>query len=132
GGSAGRPILEVLLKRELDRCAVVVVRYFGGKKLGVGGLVRAYGGAAAKALDAAGTLEVLDRERLEVRVPFADVDSVLRALGAMATGLETRFEADGLVAVVEVLASERASLEVRLADLTRGSAAVRRLPAGTR
>lgn len=125
GGSAGRPMLEVILKRELDRCAAVVVRYFGGKKLGVGGLVRAYGGAVARALDAAGTTEVLERERLEVRVPFADVDAVLRALDAMAAEYETSFDQHGLVATVEVLASERGALQDRLADLTRGVAEVR-------
>lgn len=125
GGSAGRPMLEVILKRELDRCAAVVVRYFGGKKLGVGGLVRAYGGAVARALDAAGTTEVLERERLEVRVPFADVDAVLRALDAMAAEYETSFDQHGLVATVEVLASERGALQDRLADLTRGAAEVR-------
>src|SRR5690606_32082458 len=130
GGSAGRPMLEVLLKRDLDRCAAVVVRYFGGKKLGVGGLVRAYGGAVAKALDKAGTAEVLDRVGLQVRAPFADVDAVLRELEAMGATLSTDFDAEGLVAEVEVLVSERGALEERLAHLTRGAASVRALPEG--
>lgn len=51
GGSAGRPILSVLAGRDLIDTAVVVSRWFGGTKLGVGGLIRAYGGAAAQALD---------------------------------------------------------------------------------
>ncbi|MDQ3398730.1 MAG: YigZ family protein, partial [Deinococcota bacterium] len=42
GGTAGRPMLEVLQRRELDRVIAVVTRYFGGTKLGAGGLVRAY------------------------------------------------------------------------------------------
>lgn len=130
GGSAGRPMLEVLLKRDLDRCAAVVVRYFGGKKLGVGGLVRAYGGVVAKALDLAGTTEVLERSTLEVRAPFADVDAVLRALEPSALSLESTFDAEGLVATVEILATEREPLEERLAHLTRGGARVRELPPG--
>lgn len=51
GGSAGRPILAALTGRDLVDTAVIVVRWFGGTKLGVGGLVRAYGGTAAAALD---------------------------------------------------------------------------------
>ena len=51
-GSAGRPILAAITGAELTFVAVAVTRYFGGTKLGVGGLVRAYGGAAAEALEA--------------------------------------------------------------------------------
>ncbi|OEV13279.1 YigZ family protein [Streptomyces nanshensis] len=55
GGTAGLPMLQMLLRREI-RCAVAVVtRYFGGTKLGAGGLIRAYGGAVGQALDAVGT-----------------------------------------------------------------------------
>lgn len=56
-GTAGMPILEVVKARGLVNTAVVVTRYFGGIKLGAGGLVRAYSGAAAKVLDEAGTEE---------------------------------------------------------------------------
>ncbi|HET7577923.1 MAG TPA: YigZ family protein [Bacillales bacterium] len=53
-GTAGVPMLEVLKKRELKDTIVVVTRYFGGIKLGAGGLIRAYGGAATEGLDATG------------------------------------------------------------------------------
>jgi uncharacterized YigZ family protein len=52
-GSAGKPMLAMLEGRELVNVAVIVVRWFGGTKLGVGGLVRAYGQAAAEAMDGA-------------------------------------------------------------------------------
>ena len=58
GGTAGRPLLEVLQKRDLDFVLAVVTRYYGGTKLGAGGLVRAYGGSLAKALDEAGVVTV--------------------------------------------------------------------------
>ena len=51
GGTAGKPILNVLQKRGKNDCLVAVVRYFGGIKLGAGGLVRAYGKAANDALE---------------------------------------------------------------------------------
>ncbi|MCA9739293.1 MAG: YigZ family protein, partial [Gemmatimonadetes bacterium] len=52
-GSAGRPILQHLEGLDVTDAVLVVTRYFGGTKLGVGGLIRAYGGAAAAALEAA-------------------------------------------------------------------------------
>ncbi|MCZ7413011.1 MULTISPECIES: YigZ family protein [unclassified Streptomyces] len=56
GGTAGAPMLQMLLRREV-RCTVAVVsRWFGGTKLGAGGLIRAYGGAVGAALDALGTV----------------------------------------------------------------------------
>lgn len=55
-GTAGRPVLDAILGRNLRNVAVVVTRYFGGTLLGTGGLVRAYGQAAAAAIDAAGVV----------------------------------------------------------------------------
>jgi uncharacterized YigZ family protein len=55
-GTAGKPILGAILSRELTNITVVVTRYFGGKKLGVRGLIDAYGNAAGDALDRAGTI----------------------------------------------------------------------------
>lgn len=54
-GTAGVPILEVLRRRELTNAVAVVTRYFGGVKLGAGGLIRAYGSSVAAALNAVGT-----------------------------------------------------------------------------
>ncbi|MFS0613611.1 YigZ family protein [Lederbergia ruris] len=56
-GTAGVPMLEVLKKRELKDTVVVVTRYFGGIKLGAGGLIRAYGGATSEGLNAVGVVE---------------------------------------------------------------------------
>lgn len=56
-GTAGVPMLEVLKKRNLKDTAVVVTRYFGGIKLGAGGLIRAYGGAVSEGLNAVGIVE---------------------------------------------------------------------------
>jgi uncharacterized YigZ family protein len=56
-GTAGVPILEVIKKKGLKDTAVVVTRYFGGIKLGAGGLIRAYGGAASEGINATGVVE---------------------------------------------------------------------------
>ncbi len=71
GGTAGNPILEMIKKRGLTDTIVVVTRYFGGIKLGAGGLIRAYGTAAQKALEAAVYVRFLQFTRLAVTVDYA-------------------------------------------------------------
>lgn len=70
-GTAGAPILDLLEKRGITNCAVVVTRYFGGILLGTGGLVRAYSAAAALALDRAGTVKMTARQRCTVVCDYA-------------------------------------------------------------
>ena len=57
-GTAGIPVLDVIRKRDITDCVIVVTRYFGGVLLGAGGLVRAYSAAAKLAIDAAGECEM--------------------------------------------------------------------------
>ncbi|MEH7124280.1 MULTISPECIES: YigZ family protein [unclassified Bacillus (in: firmicutes)] len=68
-GTAGVPILEVLKKKHLKDTAVVITRYFGGIKLGAGGLIRAYGKATSEGIDATGIVE-----RKLMRVMHTKVD----------------------------------------------------------
>lgn len=85
GGTAGQPMLEVLKKRGLTAVAVVVTRYFGGIKLGAGGLVSAYTDSVVSGIDAAGTVTMTERSLVEVRAgyqEFSRADSVLIRLGA--------------------------------------------------
>ncbi|MEM7199968.1 MAG: YigZ family protein [Planctomycetota bacterium] len=70
-GSAGRPILQQIEGHVLTDVAVVVTRWFGGTKLGVGGLMRAYGGCAGKTLDRAPTRTVMVTARLRVEHSYA-------------------------------------------------------------
>ena len=72
GGTAGQPILEVLRKKGLVRTAVVVTRYFGGIKLGAGGLVRAYSHTARLALDAAHIITYEQYTELELVCSYSD------------------------------------------------------------
>lgn len=125
GGTAGRPMLEVLLKREVDRCAAVVVRYFGGRKLGAGGLVRAYSGAVAHALDVGRVVPFVSRTRVVVKAPFAHADAVLRLL----PGVAPVFDADGLKVTCEVEDRALPELRERLRDATRGAANIEALAA---
>jgi uncharacterized YigZ family protein len=81
-GSAGRPILKQLEGAELCDVVVVVVRWFGGTKLGVGGLMRAYGAAARAALEAADQQPVVLTKRVELRYPYGFEGAVQGQLSA--------------------------------------------------
>lgn len=79
-GSAGAPILAAIEGAGLTDCIVVVTRWYGGTKLGVGGLVRAYGEAAARALAEAPRRTGVEAARLRIRYPYAHTAAVMRAL----------------------------------------------------
>lgn len=79
-GTAGRPILGAITRLDLTDAAVVVTRYFGGKKLGVRGLIDAYGQAATGALAAAGSVTLEIRARALVRVSYRGYDTLMHRL----------------------------------------------------
>lgn len=79
-GTAGVPMLEIFLKRELKNVAAVVTRYFGGKKLGAGGLIRAYGGAVNDAVDFVGVVEKQLQQLIDVTVSYAQSGQVEHSL----------------------------------------------------
>lgn len=80
GGTAGRPMLEVLRHQDLEGVLATVVRYFGGVKLGAGGLVRAYTDAVAQALLGAEKVPQLRLSRLRCTLPYALEGLVRREL----------------------------------------------------
>lgn len=74
--TAGLPIFQCLKARKLFDCVLVVTRYFGGTLLGTGGLVRAYGGSAALAADAAAIVVMKESAVLSIRLPYPYLDAV--------------------------------------------------------
>ena len=71
-GTAGKPILNVLEKEELEKVLVIIIRYFGGIKLGAGGLIRAYTKATTEALQKATFQEVVDAYKIMIQFPYTD------------------------------------------------------------
>lgn len=124
GGSAGRPILAQLTGRNLVNVAVVVTRYFGGTKLGVGGLVRAYGAAAAATLDTATVLPYTPTVSCLVTVAYSDTDRVFRAIEEV--GVAGGAPTYGEVVVFTVAVPDNAldTLRQTLADATAGRARI--------
>ncbi len=83
-GTAGLPILECIKNNGLDFVCVVVTRYFGGIKLGTGGLVRAYSGSCAEVLNKCERLKFTDCTRLSVTVDYSNLKVLRRALSPYA------------------------------------------------
>ncbi|GMA15735.1 hypothetical protein GCM10025871_20660 [Deinococcus metallilatus] len=104
---------------------VVVVRYYGGVKLGTGGLVRAYGGAAAECLRTAPRLEVRPRLTLSVSVPFGHLSALYHLLGTFdAVRGEEAYTASGVTLSVQVSPEDADAFAQALRDATRGAAEV--------
>lgn len=119
-GSAGRPILSALVGRDLTDVFVVVTRYFGGVKLGVGGLVRAYGGTAAAALDLAHVIERVPMSTWRLVHGYEDTRAVEHALTrCCGTQLAVEYGAR-IERVVSLPADEATTLGLDLRDATAG------------
>jgi len=119
-GTAGRPILAAIDGQGLDQVLVVVTRWFGGIKLGAGGLVRAYGGAAAECLRTAERVPLVVYVEPSLDFRFEDTGLVHAALAAHgAERLEEVFDADGVHMRLRVRADEAATLADRLRDASR-------------
>ena len=81
GGTAGNPILEAIKKNELTNCAIVVTRYFGGIKLGAGGLIRAYSHTAALGIAASKIVQITLFKKISLTLEYnflATVENYLR------------------------------------------------------
>jgi uncharacterized YigZ family protein len=119
-GTAGRPILAAIDGQGFDAVMVVVTRCFGGTKLGAGGLVRAYGGAAAECLRIAERRPLVVFSELRIACPFAYSGEVHAAMAAFAAEkLDESFDADGAHFRVRLPADHVDALKTRLRDATR-------------
>lgn len=124
GGSAGKPILFAIDKFELTDVAVVVTRYFGGTKLGVGGLARAYGGAAEQVLAKAEILTRYITQALEATFPHSQISNVMHVVSTFgAKILDTQYDED-VHMMVEVRCARVEELKGALINTTGGRAAI--------
>lgn len=105
-GTAGQPILRQIDARDLTNTLVVVTRYFGGTKLGTGGLVRAYGDAAAAALDQASIVERIVRTSVRVRFEYGDTSPAQQVIQQFDTDIQDSTYTDVTTLTVGVRRSE--------------------------
>lgn len=126
-GTAGPPVLTVLRGADIGDAVVVVTRYFGGTKLGTGGLVRAYGGAAKEAIAALPVELKIEKQPIGIAVPYSLYER-LKLLLAEHQALITDEEFATEVTVYAALPVDQvASLEAAITHLTAGQAALVRL-----
>lgn len=121
GGSAGRPILAAIDGSGMDGVAVVVVRWYGGTKLGVGGLIRAYGGAAAECLRLAERRVVRELVRAELSAPFELSGALYHFCNQHHLSREGEAHgAEGLTLRVVLEKQQLDELQTALNEVTRG------------
>lgn len=123
-GTAGRPMLTALLHGGVGDIVTVCVRYYGGVKLGTGGLSRAYSGGVKHLLETLPTVEKVERVRLRVVLAYSEVDAFRRLASEADVSVEEEEFAADVAFVVGVPVSDRVSFEAALADLTQGRARV--------
>lgn len=124
-GSTGVPILREIEGRDLFETVVVVTRYYGGTKLGVGGLARAYGEAAGLALEAAPGKRVVVREPVVLAFAFEDTSPAMRLLDQFDAVLEDQaYSAAGTTLTLAVRRSQVHALEAAFIEATAGRGTV--------
>lgn len=122
-GTAGRPILAAIDGQHCDRVAVVVARWFGGIKLGAGGLVRAYGGAASECLRTAARKQLVDLAHAILACGFEHVGAAHQLMAQFgAVKRDEAFTGDGLRLHLDIPRDRLSALQIALRDATRGQA----------
>ncbi len=122
GGTAGKPILQAIDGKQLTDLIVVVTRYFGGTKLGTGGLARAYAESAADVLSQSQIVSKIIYESLRFQFPYEDTNTVMRLIGSCeGKVLDTHY--DTLTEMtVHIRAGHCDRFRSQLTDQTRGRA----------
>jgi uncharacterized YigZ family protein len=127
GGTAGRPILQAIEGQGIDHAVVVVTRWYGGIKLGAGGLARAYGGTAAECLRLAERVSIVPMATLALSCDFADLALLKARLPELEAILDSEtFHAEGADLVVRLPQARVDEALTRITDMTRGRSLVRR------
>ena len=128
GGTAGRPILQAIEGQDIDNVVVVVTRWFGGIKLGAGGLVRAYGGTAAECLRLAPRAPIVAMARLGLHCDFAELALLKARLKEWQAEVEQEtFGTDGVDLQLCLPDSRVTEAQARINDISRGRSTARRI-----
>ncbi len=129
-GTAGRPILAAIDAQQMDQVVVLVSRWFGGIKLGAGGLARAYGGAAAQCLRSEDTIELVLEAHITVETGFDHSASVHALIDQYAAHKTSEiFTPHGVQIQIKIAQVSLQSFTDRITELTRGQARVRQYQA---
>ena len=123
-GTAGRPMLTALLHSGVGEVVAVSTRFYGGIKLGTGGLSRAYSGGVVFALDGLPTEEKVDRRPVRITIGYADVDGIQRLVAERAWVLVDEAFSEEVRLDLLIPADEVGEAQRLVGDRTRGSGIV--------
>lgn len=126
-GTAGRPILEVLQRENLQNVLVVVTRYYGGTPLGAAGLVRAYAQSAKIAIDAARIVRHVLHTRLRCNVDYESIGRVQHALQQRDILVEDAEYGEEVLLQLLVGTGREEEIQAMLSELTNGQAQIKEL-----
>lgn len=118
GGTAGNPILETIKKNNLTNTAVVVTRYFGGIKLGAGGLIRAYSHTAALGIESAKILQMTTFQKISLTIEYNFLAQVENFLRKKNIRVESSDYADVVTLTILILPDDVENFLIELTDLT--------------
>jgi len=116
-GTAGRPILGQINSLQLTDVVVIVVRYFGGIKLGTSGLIAAYRQAAREALDAATVIECHDMSAVSFTFPYISMNDVMRTVKNTSARIVSQEFDNTCAMTLEIRADNAGSLRASLSDI---------------
>ncbi len=123
-GTAGRPVLEVIRGSGITNILITVTRYFGGTKLGTGGLVRAYTDAAKLVVEGIPTSELIDRRPFRLELPYDLYELVRRALEELGAIIDHEAFTDFVLVEGRIAVTEEVTLTERVTSVTSGRVAL--------
>ncbi|MDN5542531.1 MAG: IMPACT family protein [Acinetobacter sp.] len=124
-GTAGRPILATIEGNELTNVLVLVNRWYGGVKLGTGGLVRAYGGTAGQCLLLAEKIELIEKKKVHFACHFNEWAIFQYELNSQQIEFNEQYTADGVLVEALLQVHQIEALRLKIQDVTRGREALK-------
>ncbi|MEG2247145.1 MAG: YigZ family protein, partial [Peptostreptococcaceae bacterium] len=121
-GTAGIPTLEVIKKEDLRDCVVVVTRYFGGIKLGAGGLVRAYTKGAKFGIEAAKVIKKVKYQEIKIKIDYTQLGRVQNEIINLGYFIKDTIYEDNVEVIVYSRLEELNGLTSRIVDITSATA----------
>jgi uncharacterized YigZ family protein len=124
-GTAGKPILNAIEGQGFDNTAALVIRHYGGIKLGTGGLMRAYGGGVSRCLQSAGFEIMQDMCDVMIKVPFQYIQAIHNLASSIkAEMISEDFNEQGAIITLNLLAENREMCIKKAINLSKGTITV--------
>ncbi|MEQ1446807.1 YigZ family protein [Acinetobacter schindleri] len=124
-GTAGRPILATIEGNELTNVLVLVNRWYGGIKLGTGGLVRAYGGCAGQCLVLAEKIELIEKKKVSFRCNFSEWAIFQYELNQQQIDYQEDYTAEGVEVIAQMQKHQIEPFALKIQDISRGREALK-------